>query len=660
MNKIDIIKRLFFNYTKKHINKIILSVFFALLVAGSTSAIAYLLDPAIKKIFIEKDQALIIIIPIFIIVAFAVKGFSLYVAKVLMIGVSEEVRKDLQCDMLNNLVEADTKLIDGKHTGKFISNITNDVSHITNLISTAVLNIFKDSLTLIGLLIVMFFQNWKLSLVALIMIPLATFAARTLGKRIGKVATEQMLRAGILNTYLIELFKNHKLIKIFQQEKYEKIRAEKFINDVKEKTIKIATVYVRSSPIMETLTGIMIAVLIFYSGKLVLKNEIDINNFFSFLAAMMLAYQPVRSLATLNITISQGLSAAKRILPVIDEKSELVQNKDDSEIKVDTGNIEFKNVSFKYEKKNEIDINNFFSFLAAMMLAYQPVRSLATLNITISQGLSAATRILPIIDEKSELQENKNSTEIKVNAGDVEFKNVSFKYEKERKNNTLNSVNIKMLGGKMTSIVGHSGAGKSTILNLIPRFYDAISGDIEIDNQSIYNCTISSLRKNISLVSQDTTLFDDTIRNNIAYANLGASQKEIEEAAKYSYASEFIEKLPNKYETIIGENGTRLSGGEKQRLSIARAMLKKSQIILLDEATSSLDAETENKIQDAINFLTKDRTTIVIAHRLSTILNSDKIYVIDAGTVVGEGTHDQLLANSKVYKNFYEKQIKKV
>ena len=580
MNKIEIIKRLFFDYTKKHIKKILLSVFFALLVAGSTSGIAYLLDPAIEKIFIEKDQALIIIIPIFIIIAFAVKGFSLYLAKVIMIGVSEEVRKDLQCDMINNLIGADTRLIDGKHTGKFISNITNDVSHITNLISVAVLNLFKDSLTLIGLLTVMFFQNWKLALIAIIMIPLATFAARTLGKRISKVATEQMLKAGILNTYLIELFKNHKLIKIFQQEKYENKRAEKFINDVKEKTVKIATVYVRSSPIMETLTGIMIAVLIFYSGKLVLKNEIDINNF--------------------------------------------------------------------------------FSFLAAMMLAYQPVRSLATLNITISQGLSAATRILPVIDEKSELQENKNSAEIKVNAGDVEFKNVSFKYEKERKNNTLNSVNIKMLGGKMTSIVGHSGAGKSTILNLIPRFYDAISGDIEIDNQSIYNCTISSLRKNISLVSQDTTLFDDTIRNNIAYANLDASQKEIEEAAKYSFASEFIEKLPNKYETIIGENGTRLSGGEKQRLSIARAMLKKSQIILLDEATSSLDAETENKIQDAINFLTKDRTTIVIAHRLSTILNSDKIYVIDAGKVVDEGTHDQLLANSKVYKNFYEKQIKKV
>ena len=579
MNKINIIKRLFFDYTKKHIKKILLSVFFALLVAGSTSGIAYLLDPAIKKIFIEKDQALIIIIPIFIIIAFTIKGISLYIAKVIMIGVSEEVKRDLQCDMLNNLIAADTRLIDGKHTGKFIANITNDVSHITNLVSVAVLNLFKDSLTLFGLLFVMFFQNWKLSLIAIIMIPLATFAARSLGKRVGKVATEQMLKVGILNTYLIELFKNHKLIKIFQQEKYENKRAEKFINDVKEKSKKIATVYVRTSPIMETLTGIMIAVLIFYSGKLVLKNEIDINNFFSFLAAMMLAYQPVRSLATLNITIGQGLSAAARILPVIDEKSQLLTNTNNTQIKIDVGNIELKNVFFKYEK--------------------------------------------------------------------------------EKESNTLNSVNIKMLGGKMTSIVGHSGAGKSTILNLIPRFYDVTSGDIQIDGQSIYKCTINSLRNNISLVSQDTTLFDDTIRNNIAYANLDASQKEIEEAAKHSFASEFIEKLPNKYDTIIGENGTRLSGGEKQRLSIARAMLKKSQIILLDEATSSLDAETENKIQNAINFLTKDRTTIVIAHRLSTILNSEKIFVLDAGELVAEGKHEELLKRSSVYKNFYDKQIKK-
>ena len=579
MKKTEILKRLFFEYTNKHIKKIFLSVFFSVLVAGSTSSIAYLLDPAIKKIFIEKDQTLIFVIPILIITAFAAKGISLYLAKILMIGVAEEVRKDLQCDMIGNLIKADTKLIDEKHTGKFISSLTNDVGMITNLVSTAVLNLFKDSLTLIGLLTVMFFQNWKLSLIAIIMIPLASLAAKTLGKRIGKVATEQMNRAGILQSYLIELFQNHKIIKIFQKEKFEKNRAEKFINDVKEKTKKIAIVHVRTSPIMETLTGFMIAILIYYSGKLIASDELDINNFFSFLAAMMLAYQPVRSLATLNMTIGEGLSAASRILPIIDEESKLTQNVNDTEIQITNGNIEFRNVSFKYDSEER---------------------------------------------------------------------------------NVLNSINLKMSGGKMTSIVGHSGAGKSTILNLIPRFYDSVSGDICIDNQSVYKSTISSLRKNVSLVSQDTTLFDDTVKNNIAYANLDATDEEIKEAAKYSFANEFIEKLPNKYDTIIGENGTRLSGGEKQRLSIARAMLKKSQIILLDEATSSLDAETENKIQEAITFLTKNRTTIVIAHRLSTILNSDKIYVIDSGKVVSSGAHEDLLKKSSVYKNFYEKQIRKV
>ena len=578
MKKTDILKRLYYSYTNKHIKIILFSIFCSILVAGSTSAIAYLLDPAIKKIFIQKDQTLIYIIPILIVVAFATKGLSLYIAKVLMIGVAEEVRKDIQCDMLNTLIDADTKIIDKKHTGKFMSNLTNDVVHITNLVSTAILNFFKDSLTLIGLLTVMLFQNWKLSLIAIIMIPLASYAAKSLGKRISKVVTQQMSKAGVLNAYLIEIFKNHKLIKIFQQESYEKKRAENFINEVKEKTKKINTIYVRSSPIMETLTGIMIAILIFYSGKLIITNELDINNFFSFLAAMMLAYQPVRSLATLNITISQGLTAALRILPVIDEKSNLVEIDNASEIKLTNGNIEFKNVNFSYSE-NEIQV--------------------------------------------------------------------------------LDKINLKISGGKMTALVGLSGAGKSTILNLIPRFYNVESGQIFIDGQSINDKTIKSLRKHISLVSQDTTLFDDTIRNNIAYADLNASQKEIEEAAKYSFANEFIEKLPDKYDTIIGENGVRLSGGEKQRLSIARAILKRSKIILLDEATSSLDAETESKIQQAINFLTKGRTAIVIAHRLSTILNSDKIYVIGSGKVVSEGNHEDLLINSPIYKNFYDKQIRK-
>jgi len=578
MNNRQILSRLYRNYTKKYLKNILASVFFTLLLAGSTSSVAYLLDPAIKQLFVNKDQKFLYLIPFLIVLAFAVKGISLYLAKVIMIGVSEEVRRDIQTDMFSSLIEADTKLVDNKHSGKFIANLTNDVNTITNLVSTAILNLFKDSLTLIGLLGVMFYQNWQLALISIVMIPLASYAARIIGKRMGKATNQQMDTAGLLNSYLIEIFKNHKLTKIFQKENYEKIRAEKLINRFKENSKKINIVFVRSSPIMEFLTGIMIAFLIFYAAKLISKNELEVSNFFSFLAAMMLAYQPVRSLATLNIVIQQGLAGARRILPVIDDIPEIQDNKDSKNLIINNGQIEFENIDFRYSK-NEDKI--------------------------------------------------------------------------------LNSLNLNIPGGKMTALVGHSGAGKSTILNLIPRFYNAQSGQIKIDGQSIYDSTINSVRKNISLVSQDTTLFDDTIKNNIAYANLDASYDEIIEASKFSFASEFIEKLPKKYDTVIGENGVRLSGGEKQRLSIARAILKKSPIILLDEATSSLDAETEDKIQKAITFLTKGRTTIVIAHRLSTILNSDKIYVIDHGEVVGEGKHDELLNLSDIYKNFYEKQVRK-
>ena len=578
MNNLQILSRLYKSYTRKYLRNILVSVFFTLLLAGSTSSVAYLLDPAIKQLFIKQDKQYLYLIPGLIVLAFAIKGSSLYLAKVIMIGVSEEVRKDIQTDMFSSLIKADTQLVDNKHSGKFITNLTNDVTMITNLVSTVILNLFKDSLTLLGLLSVMFYQNWKLSLIAIIMIPLASIAAKSLGKRIGKVTTQQMDNAGILNSYLIEIFKNHKLIKIFQKETYEKNRANNYISKLKESSRKISVVFQRASPIMELLTGIMIAFLIFYAAKLIAKNELEVSNFFSFLAAMMLAYQPVRSLATLNISIQQGLSGARRVLPVIDD--------------------------------------------------------------------------VPIIKDEN------YSKELIIKNGEINFENVEFRYSKSE-NNILNSINLVIPGQKMTALVGPSGAGKSTILNLIPRFYNAQKGDIKIDKQSIYNSTIYSVRKNISLVSQDTTLFDDTIKNNIAYANLNASQNEIIEAAKYSFADEFIEKLPNKYDTIIGENGVRLSGGEKQRLSIARAILKKSPIILLDEATSSLDAETEDKIQKAINFLTKGRTTIVIAHRLSTILNSDKIYVIDKGSVVGKGKHEDLLASSDIYKNFYNKQINK-
>ena len=578
MTNTQILKRLFNEYTKKYIFQIFLAFIFTIVLAASTSSIAWLLDPAVEKLFIQKNQSLMLLIPLGIIVAFAAKGFSLYLAKALMISVGEEVRKSIQVDMMKNLIKADTETIEKNHSGKIITNLINDVNFMTNLVSVGILNLFKDSLTLVGLLIVMFYQNWKLSLIAIVMIPFASFFARFLGKRVSKLTVQAMDTAGILNTRLMEIFRNHKLIKIFQKETYETSRANNALEQLKNKGKKLAIVYARSSPIMEFLTGIMIAILIYYSGSLIMSGEIAVNNFFSFLAAMMLAYQPVRSLATLNLTINQGLAAAKRILPIIDQKHNILEDEKLGKLDVSNGTIVFEKVNFNY---------------------------------------------------------NSNSRSI------------------------LKDVNLNIYGGKMTSLVGHSGAGKSTILNLIPRIYDCTKGDIRIDDQSIKNKRLSSLRDNISLVSQETTLFDDTILNNIKYANLNATNEEIKDAASLSFSEEFINLLPNKYDTMIGENGIKLSGGEKQRLSIARAFLKNSKIILLDEATSSLDSETEKKIQDALSFLTKGKTTLVIAHRLSTVLNSNKIYVIDNGEVVAEGNHTELLNNSLIYKNFYDKQIQK-
>jgi subfamily B ATP-binding cassette protein MsbA len=410
------------------------------------------------------------------------------------------------------------------------------------------------------------------------MIPLATVTARILGKRMGKVSTQAQEKSGDLNRYLIDLFKNHKIIKIFQREHFEENRSEKFVNALKEKSAKIAAVYIRSAPIMEILTGVMIAILIFYSGKLIINGEIGINNFFSFLAAMMLAYQPVKTLTKVNLAISQGFAAAERILPIVDNQ-------------------------------NEISLNE--------------------------QG-----------------------DKLNIVEGDIVLDKINFAYKSNPENKVLQDMSLKFTGGKMTALVGHSGSGKSTLLNMIPRIYMPKSGNIYFDNQDISKVNLASLRNQISIVDQNTTLFDDTVFNNIKYARPDADKKDILEAAKLSMSDEFINNLENGYETMIGENGVKLSGGEKQRLSIARAFLKNSKIILLDEATSSLDSETEEKIQKALEKLTINKTTIVIAHRLSTILNSDNIYVIDSGKIIDSGKHEELLEQSKIYKNFYQRQIK--
>ncbi len=572
-----ILKRLFREYVRKHVKRILIALILSIIVAGSTSGIAWLLDPAVKKIFIDQDRTLAWIIPVLIIVAFTSKGLSLYLARINIIRVGEEVAGELKKKIANNILLSDIQTLENRHSGKYISNIMFDAHQVQNLVSTGVLNLMKDSFSVIALVALMFYQNWKLALFAILMMPLAAGLAKSLGKRIGKATGKAGESSGKLVAFLSEILKGSKMIRVYQKEKDENLKAEKVINDVVEKNIKTSSVLIRATPIMETLTGIMIAGFIFFSGKLIATGELEVNNFFSFLAAMMLAYQPIRSLATLNMAAYQGATAFSRISRVIDKKIRVFNNAKDPDLILKTSEIKFRNVSFKYENT----------------------------------------------DEKA-----------------------------------INDINFDIKGNTMTAFVGHSGAGKSTIINLLPRFYDPQEGSIKIDGQNIKEVSLHSLRKNFSLVSQDIILFDDTILKNISYANDTASQIEIEKACKYAAADEFIRNLPRGYETIIGENGVRLSGGQKQRISIARAILKESPIILLDEATSSLDAESEATVQDAIMNLTKNKTTLVIAHRLSTIHKADKIFVLKNGNIIDSGTHDFLIGNCKEYKSLYEKQLK--
>ena len=571
------LKRLYKEYVKKHLSKILISLVLSLFVAGSTSATAWLLDPAVKKIFIEQDRTLAWLIPILIILAFSTKGISLYFARMTIIRVAQEVAGEIQKKIANNILITDIQTLDNRHSGKYISNIMFDAHQIQSLVSTGVLNLMKDSFSIVALVALMFYQNWKLALFAIIMMPLAAIFAKSLGKRIGKAVGQASELSANLTTFLSEILKGSKMIRIYQKEKEEDKNASNLINKLVEKNIKINSVLIRAAPIMETLTGFMIAGFIFFSGQLIAAGELEVNNFFSFLAAMMLAYQPIRSLATINMTAYQGATAFKRISAIIDKSIEIKEEKSLPKLVLNKCNIIFDNVGFKYGSTEKRAIKN---------------------------------------------------------------------------------INLEIEGGSMSAFVGHSGAGKSTIMNLLPRFYDPQQGNIKIDDQDIKKISLSSLRKNISLVSQDVILFDATIKNNIAYANSQATQSEIQEACRFAAADEFIDKLPSSYESLVGENGTKLSGGQKQRLSIARAILKKSPIILLDEATSSLDADSEEIVQNAIINLTKNKTTLVIAHRLSTIHKAKKIFVLKNGEIINSGNHDFLISNCKEYKSLYEKQLK--
>ena len=571
-----ILLRLYNSYVKKHLSKLILSLFLSLLVAGSTGAIAWLLDPAIKKIFVDQDKTMMLLIPIAIALSFTIKGGSLYAARTILIKISNNVVKTMQTQLASCILKSDINTIESKHSGKYIAHFFYDVAQVSQLVGSGILNLMKDSLTLIVLVSLMFYQNWKLALFALIMMPMAALIAKSLGKRINKAVAESTKIEGGLTSYLSEVIRGTRMIKIYQQENFEFDRSVKKIDERTNIQIKIGNILIRATPIMEILTGIMIAGFIYYSGFMIANGQMQINNFFSFLTAMMLAYQPIRSLATINMLFNQGAVGASRVFNIIDAEPSIKEISSAPNLNIKKGNIKFEEVSFSYPNTEEQAVKN---------------------------------------------------------------------------------INISVEGGSTAALVGHSGAGKSTIINLLPRFYDPKKGKVYVDEQNISSVTLSSLRKNISMVSQDIILFDDTVRANIAYANMNASEEQIKKACDFAAATEFIEKLPQKFETIIGENGVRLSGGQKQRVSIARAVLKNSPIILLDEATSSLDAESEEKVQNAVLHLTKNKTTLVIAHRLSTIIRADKIIVMNQGKIADIGTHNELLKNSIIYKNLYSKQL---
>jgi subfamily B ATP-binding cassette protein MsbA len=574
MNNKDLAIRIFQTEIKKYYNLIIICFIFMIISAATTAASAWLLDPAIKMIFVNKDREMLYLIPLAIVIVLTLKGISTFFVKIISIKIGLNITENIQIKMSEKILNLDIAHISEKHSGKFISNFVIDIHFLLSTITNTVINSIKESLTLIALICVMIYHDWKLSILALTVLPVAAIFSKKIGKKMGKTSTQNMIAQENLSTLLSELIKGSWLIKIYQKESEELTRLKILLSEKYKKAKKVEQVRLGAGPIMEFIIAIAIALIIFMGG-----------------------YR----------SINGGLS-----------------------------------------------MSEFVSFLAALMLAYAPVRALAGLNIGFNEGTAAASRIYELIDKKNEIKEDKNLPDLKISSGNIIFKNVNFTYPDNSQ--ILNNININITGGKRTAIIGESGSGKSTILNLIPRFYNLVKGKILIDGQEINKIKLSSLRKNMSIVSQDTILFDDTIKKNIAYANNNATNEEIYKASELAGINNFIDSLKNGYETIVGENGIKLSGGQKQRISIARAFLKNAPIILLDEATSSLDSVSEEKIKQALEDLTKNRTTLIISHKLSTIMNCDKIYVIQNGQIVTDGTHLELIKNSIYYKNLYDKQ----
>jgi subfamily B ATP-binding cassette protein MsbA len=574
MNKIQLIKRIYKTQIKKYIPELLVVLIFMVITGASTAAVAWLLDPAIKKIFIEKDKTMLILIPFGIVLAFTIKAISLYITRIKSIQISFKVKESIQKNLAEKILSSDTSYLLDQHSGKFISNFTADTGILQNVTQNIALSSLKEFITLIFLMSLMFSKDPYLSLLALSIIPLAAYVSKKLGKRMGKAVYGALEANEDFTKYISEVLKSTSLIKIFQREGSELKNLSDKIKNWINKTMKVEKTRLGSAPLMETITGVAVAIVVFAGGYRSVNGQLEIGAFFSFLTALMMAYQPVRALAGINIGLNEGLTAAKRIYKILDNKVSIKDSLDAQNLKEPLGDIEFKNVTMSYIQDTPI----------------------------------------------------------------------------------LKSIYLKIPGKSRIALVGPSGGGKSTLINMLPRFYDTNEGSISIGDQNIKNVKIQSLRSAMALVSQETILFDDTIKNNILYGKIDASDEEIIEACKKANCHEFIKEFKNGYDTIVGENGVKLSGGQKQRVSIARAILKNSSIVLLDEATSALDTESEKLVQEALNNLAKDKTTITIAHRLSTVKNSNLIFVIKDGQILQSGDHDKLINQEGLYKKLCEQQ----
>jgi ATP-binding cassette, subfamily B, bacterial MsbA len=561
-------------YVKPYWKKLLFAMVFMSLVAGINGLTAYIVKPVLDNIFFEKNAAMLYVIPFAVIVMYLCKGVFDYFQAYLMGFVGQRVITDIRNQVFSALQKQPLSFFDKTPTGTIISRIINDVTLVQSTVSDAFTAILKDSFTIIGLVFVVFYRDWKLAVIAFIVLPFAIYPIVTFGKRLRKVSTKTQKEMARLTNFLHETITGQRIVKAFRMEEYENKRFSEENNTLFRIILKRYKIRALSSPIMETLGGIAIAVIIWYGGNEVISGRSTPGNFFSFTAALLMLYEPIKRLNRENHNIQQGLAAAQRVFEVVDRKPEIE------------------------EKINAVDLGKV-------------------------QGV-------------------------------IEFKDVYFKYEDKM---ILKNINLKINKNEVLAIVGESGVGKTTLVNLIPRFYDVANGSIEVDGIDIRDATLNSLRWNIALVTQDVILFNDTIKNNISYGDEQHLDR-IEEVANMAYAQDFIAKLPKQYDTSVGEKGTRLSGGQKQRIAIARALYKDTPILILDEATSSLDTASEVEVQKALDNLIKGRTTIVIAHRLSTVINADRIIVLEGGTIVQSGTHNELLSSDGPYKTLYELQFR--